>query len=101
MDGYDDSHMTWTGAVIDTALFLCLADVSDSTCEFEPFAIFYGCPFDMRFLERLNEKNERRILMGTIILIIALVIEAAFATYCIVTKSNQNKRHQKRPDGAS
>ncbi|MGA2821803.1 MAG: acetylhydrolase [Anaerolineales bacterium] len=29
--------------------------------------------------------------MGTIILIIALVIEAAFATYCIITKSNQRK----------
>ena len=29
--------------------------------------------------------------MGTIILIVALVIEVAFATYCIITKSNQNK----------
>ena len=29
--------------------------------------------------------------MGTIILIVALVIEAAFATYCIITKSNQQK----------
>ena len=29
--------------------------------------------------------------MGTIILIIAFVIEAAFATYCIITKSNQQK----------
>ena len=29
--------------------------------------------------------------MGTIILIIAFVIEAAFATYCIITKSNQKK----------
>jgi dienelactone hydrolase len=29
--------------------------------------------------------------MGTIISIIALVIEAAFATYCIITKSNQKK----------
>ena len=29
--------------------------------------------------------------MGTIILIVALVIEAAFATYCIITKSNQKK----------
>jgi len=29
--------------------------------------------------------------MGTTLLIIALVIEAAFATYCIITKSNQKK----------
>jgi dienelactone hydrolase len=29
--------------------------------------------------------------MGTVILIIAFVIEAAFATYCIITRSNQKK----------
>jgi dienelactone hydrolase len=29
--------------------------------------------------------------MGTIILVIAFVIEVAFATYCIITKSNQRK----------
>jgi dienelactone hydrolase len=29
--------------------------------------------------------------MGTIIVFVALVIEAAFATYCIITKSNQQK----------
>ena len=29
--------------------------------------------------------------MGTTLLIVALVIEAAFATYCIITKSNQKK----------
>jgi dienelactone hydrolase len=29
--------------------------------------------------------------MGTIILIVAFVIEAAFAAYCILTKSNQNR----------
>ena len=32
-----------------------------------------------------------RIAMGTIILIIAFIVEAAFATYCIVTKSNQRQ----------
>jgi hypothetical protein len=29
--------------------------------------------------------------MGTIILIIAFVIEVAFATYCIITRSNQKR----------
>ena len=29
--------------------------------------------------------------MGTIVLVIALVIEAAFATYCVITKANQTK----------
>ena len=29
--------------------------------------------------------------MGTIILIIAFVLEAAFATYCMITKSSQQK----------
>jgi hypothetical protein len=29
--------------------------------------------------------------MGTIILSIAVIVEAAFATYCIVTKSNQRQ----------
>src|SRR5512146_1551733 len=29
--------------------------------------------------------------MGTVILIIAFVVETAFATYCVVTKSSQEK----------
>jgi dienelactone hydrolase/FtsH-binding integral membrane protein len=37
------------------------------------------------------KKQERKFVMGTILLIIALVIEAAFAAGCIVTKSNQAK----------
>ena len=33
----------------------------------------------------------RRIVIGTSIVMIAFVIDVAFATYCIVTKSNQNQ----------
>jgi dienelactone hydrolase len=37
----------------------------------------------------LLKKQERKIVMGTIILLITFIVEVAFASYCIITKSNQ------------
>ena len=37
------------------------------------------------------KNQKRRIVMGTIILIIAFITETAFATYCVITRSKQEK----------